>query len=229
MRANLLRSVSHDIRTPLTSILGSSSALTENSGLSEEDRAELAREIHKDAQWLVRVTENILSVTKFSGSDVHLRKEEEAVEEIIGSAIGKFRKTYGSMPIRVDRPDTTLFVPMDATLIEQVFLNLFENAVLHGKTTRSITVRIMREPSYVCFSVEDDGQGIDPLLLPRIFDEYFSSSSERTDERRSMGIGLSVCRAIIHAHGGDIIAYNNRQGGASIRFRLPYEENINEY
>ena len=225
MRADLLRSVSHDLRTPLTSMLGASSVLMEDQNLSPADRMDLAREINKDARWLVRMTENILSVTKFSGEGVKLKKEAEVVEEVLGSAIGKFRKNYGEIPINVDKPDEILMTAMDATLIEQVLINLLENAVMHGKTTTQIDVRIAREHKRVRVTVEDDGAGFAPQQLPHAFDGQSSvREGAHPDGRRNMGIGLSACRAILHAHGGDIEAYNRKSGGAGVSFWLPDEE-----
>ena len=149
MRANLLRAVSHDIRTPLSSILGATSTLLESQDLDETARRDLLLEVHKDAQWLVRVTENILSVTKFSADGVKLKLTEEVVEEIVGSAITKFRKTGGSISIQVHKPQDILLVPMEATLIEQVLLNLLENVVFHGKCATRIDIDIAEEPSRV--------------------------------------------------------------------------------
>ena len=166
MRANLLRAVSHDIRTPLSSILGATSTLLESQDLDETARRDLLLEVHKDAQWLVRVTENILSVTKFSADGVKLKLTEEVVEEIVGSAITKFRKTGGSISIQVHKPQDILLVPMEATLIEQVLLNLLENVVFHGKCATRIDIDIAEEPSRVCFHVSDNGAGIAEGVLP---------------------------------------------------------------
>lgn len=230
MRGNLLRSVSHDIRTPLTSILGASSLLMQDSALSEYERKDLLKEINKDAQWLVRITENILSVTKFTGEGVSLKKDSEAIEEILGSAIAKFRKSYGSIPISVSKPDKVLLVDMDATLIEQVLINLFENVVIHGETATRIDVKIVCEDDRVIFSIDDDGAGFPPQVLPHAFDGYIHGNSKcPSDDRRDMGIGLSVCQSIIRAHGGNISARNNERGGASICFWLPYEDHDDEY
>ena len=142
MRVNLLRSLSHDLRTPLASILGASSVLLEQKNLSLEERDELAQDIQKEAHWLSRVTENILSVTKFSGSGVALKKEEEVLEEIVSSAIVKFRRHHPEVAVTVERPENILLAPMDATLIEQVLTNLFENAAIHGKNATAIRVTI---------------------------------------------------------------------------------------
>ena len=228
MRANLLRSVSHDLRTPLTSIVGSSSVLLENKDLSASQREELLSEINKDARWLARITENILSVTKFSGTKVHIRKESEVVEEIVSSAIVKSRKNHPDIPVTVTKPDEILLAPMDATLIEQVLLNLLDNAAVHGRHTTRIHVQIFRHQKQVHIRVCDNGDGIPENVFPHLFDGYASAHRKNTDDTRSMGIGLSVCQSIVHAHDGQIHAKNDKNGGACFEFWLPADE-VNEY
>ena len=224
MRANLLRAIAHDIRTPLASILGASSALTEQE-LGREDQEELLDGIHRDAEWLVRVTENLLSVTRFSGEGDILRKEDEVLEEIIGSAVLKYRSTPGALPVAVDRPKDILVIPMDATLIGQVLQNLFDNVNAHAVGAGRIWLHIEEAEDAVSISMEDDGPGIPPQLLPQLERGSLSRSSSRPDDRRNMGIGLSVCRSIILAHGGSFTIENSRaHGGARFTFTLPYKE-----
>lgn len=222
-RANLLRSVSHDIRTPLTAIIGSSSLLLENDRLSPEERHELLSSIHQDARWLSQITENILSITKISGDRVELKREPEVLEEIIGSAIGKFRKHNPDILISVHKPDDILLASVDSMLIEQVLLNLLNNAVIHGRTTRHITITLQSRAQNVLITVADDGQGIPESVLPHLFDGS-AVSTQQADAQRNMGIGLSVCRTIVTAHGGKIVADHTPQG-ASFTFTLPvYKE-----
>lgn len=222
MRANLLRSVSHDIRTPLTAIIGSSSVLSEPNALSQEEQTELARSINRNAIWLLRMTENILSVTRFGSDGVVLEKTDEVVEEIVGSAITRFRKTSNnSIPVTVTGPEEILLVPMDATLVEQVLLNLLENVVQHAKTATAIQIQIEQFPGKVQISVLDNGCGIPKHLLPMLFDGYDAMVRDNADRNRRMGIGLAVCRAIVRAHDGEISAENQPAGGAAFRFWLP--------
>lgn len=228
MRANLLRSVSHDLRTPLTSIVGSSSVLLENEALSIQERSELIHEINKDARWLARITENLLSVTKFSGAQVQLNKEYEVVEEIVSSAIVKFRRSHEDIRVSVKKPEEILLAPMDATLIEQVLQNLFDNAVMHGKTTSAIAITIAEEDRRISIQVCDDGQGIQEQVFPHLFDGLASGYSAKSDDHRNMGIGLSVCQSILRAHGGSIQARNNENGGACFEIHLPAGED-NDY
>ena len=174
------------------------------------------------------MTENILSVTKFSTSDVELKKAEEVMDEIVSSAIVKFRRNYPQMPVSVRRPDQILLVPMDATLIEQVLINLFENVVMHAETATRITLSIQPHADRVNVEISDNGVGISAAVLPKMFDGSRSITPQNaSDRRRNMGIGLSVCNSIIRAHGGAMRAYNNSEGGASFSFWLPCEEDSN--
>lgn len=219
MRANLLRAIAHDIRTPLAAILGASSALSEQS-LPEADRQALAEAIQRDAGWLVRVVENLLSVTRFTG-DVALKKTDEVVEEIVGSAIVKYRRGEDALPVHVSQPETILTAPMDATLIEQVLLNLFDNVSAHAQTATGIWLTVAQQPGRVVLRVEDDGVGIPPAKLSKLFD---GQSQRRADDGRGMGIGLSVCRTIVRAHGGELTASRASRGGAAFTFDLPCME-----
>ena len=226
MKANLLRSVSHDLRTPLTSIIGSSSAVLENyDQFSDEVKKDLIGHVRDDAQWLVRLVENMLSITRFNEGAVQIDKVPQAAEEIAAEAVGKFKKRFNTLPVRVSVPDELLMVPMDATLIEQVLINLMENAVLHAEGATEIELRIRREGDLAQFSVLDTGAGIEPAVLPKLFEEMFPHAGElRGDGRRSMGIGLSVCMSIVRAHGGTMKAKNRATGGACVSFVLPMGE-----
>jgi two-component system sensor histidine kinase KdpD len=219
MRANLLRSVSHDIRTPLTAIMGLSATVEDSETLTDEGRG-MVEEIHQNAQWLLHLSENILSVTRFC---------DEGVEEIVGSAIRRFRKNCDTdIPITVSKPEEILLAPMDATLIEQVLLNLLENVAKHSPSATEIFIEIRAEGRRVWLTVADNGDGIPPQLLGVLFDGYLPLGAvEASDRSRHMGIGLSVCRAIVRAHGGEIYARNKIDGGAEFRFWLPAEEESN--
>ena len=227
MRANLLRSVSHDLRTPLASILGASSVLMDADASANVNRDEMLRQINREAKWLIRVMENLLSVTRFSGGSVSLKKDTEVVEEIVGSSIVKFRRNNPTISISVTKPEESLLAPMDATLIEQVLLNLFENVVAHGENASHIEVTIARAGNHAVLSVEDDGVGFPESLLKSVFDGRAMLLRSQPDGRRNMGIGLSVCRSIIRAHGGDITASNRARGGGCVKFWLPCEEEEN--
>ena len=221
MRANLLRSVSHDIRTPLTSIVGATSTILETPALSPAEQRDLLEDVRDDAQWLIQVVENLLSITRIGDDQARIHKEAEPAEEILGVAVQKFRKRYPAVSVEVCAPETLLFVPMDAILIEQVLSNLLENAVLHGKTTSHIRLSVQSDGSDALFSVRDNGQGIPPSLLPTLFDGTLKHSETSSgDGKRNMGLGLSVCLAIVRAHGGTMAA-KNLADGAEFTFRLP--------
>ena len=226
MQANLLRAVSHDLRTPLTTIIGSTNAVLENyDAFSDDVKRDLIGHVRDDAQWLVRLVENILSITRIKEGVVQIVKESEAAEEIAAEAVAKFRKRFEGVRVRVSVPDELLMVPMDATLIEQVLINLMENVVLHAQTATEIVLRIRRQGELAEFAVEDNGAGIDPKVLPMLFEEMFPHAQElRGDGRRNLGIGLSVCMSIVRAHGGTMSAGNLPSGGARVAFTLPMGE-----
>ena len=220
MYADLLRAVSHDIRTPLTGIVGATNVLLEqDGGLTQEQRQQLLRSTNEDAQWLIRIVENLLSITRISSEEAKVKKEPEPAEEVIESAVAKTHKHYPEVDIRVHLPAELMMVPMDPLLMEQVLVNLMENAVIHGET-HHINVTLSSEGNCAVFTVADDGRGIPQHLLPRLFDG--SARSDRSsDGKRSMGIGLSVCRTIVLAHGGVIRGDNRQEGGAVFTVTLP--------
>lgn len=229
-RSNLLRAVSHDLRTPLTAIVGASSAILENDEhLSREERLELLRDVRDDAQWLIRMVENLLTITRIDQSRAaKVVKTPEVGEEVLEAVVAKFRKQFSGFELAVQIPEEFLMIPMDAVLIEQVLFNLMENVVDHGEGANRITLSLERREDWAEFSVRDNGCGIEPTRLPKLFDGSASSAGEAGDRKRNMGIGLSVCRTIIKAHGGRIEAENAPEGGAIFRFRLPMEEESNE-
>lgn len=225
MRANLLRSVSHDIRTPLTAILGATSAVLENPQMSPSDRQVLLEDVRDDAQWLIQVVENLLSITRIGGDQARISKGPEAAEEILAEAARKFRRRFPSVPVSVSAPESLLLVPMDPILIGQVLSNLLENAVLHGETTTLIRLSVRQSGSFARFSVQDNGQGISEKALSTLFDGTLKHSETPSgDGKRNMGLGLSVCLAIVRAHGGTMEAHNLKTG-AEFSFQLSlYEE-----
>ena len=228
MYADLLRAVSHDIRTPLTGIVGATNVLLEQENtLTSEQRHELIRNANEEAQWLIRIVENLLSITRMGGDEAKVNKTPEAAEEIIEGAVGKFTRRWGTdIPVEVHLPEEFLLVPMDPLLMEQVLTNLMENAVLHGKTTRHITVTLCRSGDWARFIVEDDGQGIAPDRLEHLFDGTLQG--QQGDRGRSMGIGLSVCRTVVRAHGGRIRGENREEGGARFTVELPLDREIQQ-
>ena len=229
MRSNLLRSISHDLRTPLTGILGASSAILENGDqIDKKTHDTLLNDIREDSQWLIRMVENLLSITRIGDNATKIVKRAEAVEEIVAEAVGRIKTNYQSQKIKVSVPDELLFVPMDATLIEQVIINLIENAIKHSGKPCVIEVSVKIDENNAIFTVSDNGNGILDDDLPYLFEGYTLKQSYITDSTRGMGIGLSICKSIIAAHSGNISAKNKQTGGAEFSFSLPIMEDTYE-
>ena len=226
MRGNLLRAVSHDLRTPLTSIYGACSAMIDNFGDIPQDRQQkMLRDIQSDAQWLNRMVENLLSVTRVDADKVRLSKHSTVLEELVDALLVKFHKHYPDQKVQVEIPEEFVSIPMDPMLIEQVLMNLLENALFHAHGMKNLCLRVTLHDNTAVFHVEDDGCGIPPERMGRLFSGLLDSAAPADTGRSNMGIGLSVCSTIIKAHGGTITAENRPQGGATFRFTLEMEEN----
>ncbi len=227
MRSNLLRAISHDLRTPLTGILGASSAILENR-LDTKTHDKLVTHIKEDSQWLIRMVENLLSVTRINEGTINVAKTPEAAEEIVAEAISRIRKRFSQRKISVKVPDELLMVPMDGTLIEQVLINLIENAVKHSPENSTIQVEVKKSGQNAVFEVIDNGEGITGQDFPYLFESYVPDGQRSSDSSRGMGVGLSICMSIIKAHHGKMEAANKKTGGAIFRFTLPLGGEDNE-
>ena len=224
-RTNLLRSISHDIRTPLTSIIGSSSALLDNSNLSDDAKNMLISDIKSEAEWLIRMVENILSITRVNNASDLIGKNPEMLEEIIGETAHKFKKQFPGIALNISVPDKLLFVTADAMLIEQVILNALENAVYHGGSTTKIDISVTDKGGCANIKICDNGNGIDGEILKKLKQGAFvKEHTTAPDIKRNMGIGISVCKGIITAHGGTLSLHNGADGGAVFEFTLPLAE-----
>ena len=220
MRANLLRAISHDLRTPLTAISGSAVTLLENENLPDWQKKQLLGSINADAEWLIRMVENLLSVTRIGLESAHIEKQDEVAEEVIFSAISKFKTHFPGVKVIPHLPESVLLVPMDPVLIEQVLTNLLENSARHGGAGE-ITVSLARQGSVAVFTVEDNGTGIVREKLPHLFEGIgFLPEKNGVGGRSQMGIGLSVCMSIVKAHGGSMSA-RNTGAGTAVSFSLP--------
>ena len=225
MRGNLLRAVSHDLRTPLTSIYGACSAILENfDSLSREKQIRLLKDMQADSQWLNRMVENLLSVTRVDADKVRLSKHAVVLEELIDALLVKFHKHYPDTSVQVSIPEDFVSIPMDPMLIEQVLMNLLENAVFHAHGMRNLWLRVELQNRRAIFFVEDDGCGISEERMAHLFTGLLNSETAADSTRSNMGIGLSVCRTIIKAHGSELKAMNRPGGGAVFRFALEMEE-----
>ena len=226
MRANLLRAVSHDLRTPLTTIYGASSSIVENyDKLSDTQKLQMTNGIKEDSEWLIRMVENLLSITRIDSGTVKLIKTPTVLEELIDSVILKFKKRYHDQKVIIDIPDEHIVIPMDAILIEQVIVNILENAVHHAGDFTELSLKVFTIDKKAIFEIKDNGCGIPPEKLDRIFMGYNDKAEDTSDTKsRNAGIGLSVCATIIKAHGGDITAENAKECGAIFRFSLMTED-----
>lgn len=230
MRANLLRAISHDLRTPLTTIYGSSSAMVENADeLTKQQMMELADDIKEDAQWLIGMVENLLSVTKIDSGDVKLIKTPVVLEELIDSVLVRFKKRYPKQEVQIEIPDDFINIPMDAVLMTQVLVNMLENAVQHAKGMQNLILRVTAKGDEAVFEIVDDGCGIPKERMERIFTGYFETGDLPADnQKRNMGIGLSVCASVIKAHESELTVENLKEGGCCFRFALKMEVDENE-
>ncbi|MBR6794507.1 MAG: DUF4118 domain-containing protein, partial [Clostridia bacterium] len=230
MRANLLRAVSHDLRTPLTTIYGSGTTLLENGdAMTEEQKRTIVKGIKEDAEWLTRMVENLLSITRIDSSQVKILKTPTVLEELLDSVMLKFKKRYPDQQVEIEMPEKMVIIAMDAILIEQVIVNLLENAVQHGKGMKNLSVRVFVRYNKAVFEIEDDGCGIDPKHMGTLFCGYYTSEDEIADsQKKNAGIGLSVCATIIKAHNGSIEAENLKSAGVVFRFTLDIEEMSND-
>lgn len=226
MRANLLRAVSHDLRTPLTTIYGSSSTILENYDfLSDDQKKKMLNGIMEDSDWLTRMVENLLSVTRLDGENVKLIKTPTVLDELVDSVLVKFGKKYPDRTVNLSLPEDFTIIPMDAMLIEQVLFNILSNAACHAHGMTGIDFNVYLNDKKAVFEISDDGCGISPDRLNDIFSGYCVGETIPSDTKINSGIGLSVCSSIIKAHGGTISAENNQKGGATFRFDLETEEN----
>ncbi|MVX66682.1 DUF4118 domain-containing protein [Clostridium chromiireducens] len=222
LRSNLLRSVSHDLRSPLAGIKGSVSTIIETGNLiSEETKGELLQGIYDDTEWLIRLVENLLSMTRFDGGNLKIRKSIEIVEEVVYEAVQRTSKRFKDHKIEVTVPEEVIMVPMDGSLIEQVLINLFDNAVKFTPKGSVIEVNVYENNKNIIFEVIDNGMGISEEILPHIFERFFTNGDKISDSRRGVGLGLAICKSIVEAHGGTICAYNKESVGAIFRFNIP--------
>ena len=228
MRGNLLRAVSHDLRTPLTSIYGACSAIIENyDDIPRQKQLKLLADVQSDAQWLNRMVENLLSVTRVDADKVRLSKHSVVLEELIDALLVKFHKHYPETNVQVSIPESFVSIPMEPVLIEQVMMNLLENAVFHAHGMRNLCLRVELQGKYAVFFVEDDGCGISDERMSHLFTGLLDSEAPIDSGRSNMGIGLSVCRTIIKAHGSELKAGNRPSGGAVFSFALEMEDSGN--
>ena len=225
LRANMLRAISHDLRTPLTAISGNASNLLSNgTDFDEDTRRQLYSDIYDDSLWLINVVENLLSVTRIEDGRMALRPSAELVEEIVTEALNHVGRGRTDHVITFTCKDEWLMARADARLIVQVVVNIVDNALKYTPSGSHIDITAAREDDKVAVTIADDGPGVPPEVGERVFEMFFSGSNRAADSRRSLGLGLALCRSIITAHGGIISLSQNQPHGAVFRFTLPAEE-----
>lgn len=223
LRANLLRAISHDLRTPLTSIAGGSEFLLERfDNIDKETLHSMLSDISNDAQWMSSLVENLLNMTRIQDGRLTVNKTPELVEELLTAATSKVIKRAGQRKVDVKKNDADIFVHVDAQLMIQVIVNVLDNAFKHTVDNCNIEVSYrMSDNNNVTFEISDNGGGIAEDQIGKVFDMFFTSPQNGGDKQRGMGLGLSICKSIVEAHDGTIKAENNPQGGATFLINLP--------
>ncbi|HEX7670111.1 MAG TPA: ATP-binding protein [Polyangiaceae bacterium] len=225
LRSGLLSSVSHDLRTPLATIEGAATTmLQESAKLTPLAREELTRAIVEEAHRLGRLVRNLLDMTRLESGQLRPNKERQDVEELVGGALTRVEGRLQGRPVRTHIDDRLPFVPMDAVLVEQVLINLLENAIRHSPPSGAIEISARLVDRELLVEVTDTGSGLTPGTEERIFEKFYRGD---TDEGGA-GLGLSICRAIVSAHGGRIWAETRPQGGSTFQFVLPLGESVDE-
>lgn len=225
LRSNLLRAISHDLRTPLTSISGNAGVLMEKSiALTEEKKQEIYASIYDDSMWLVDLTENLLSITRIENGTMHLQMNAELIDDVLREAIAHVDRQAARHHIQVNLEDDLLMAKMDARLIVQVVINIVNNAIKYTPEGSHICISAEKEDRMVCIHIADDGPGISDEAKVHLFDMFYTAGIGKADSRRGLGLGLSLCQSIVEAHGGEIFVENNEPHGAVFSFTLPLEE-----
>ncbi len=225
LRANLLRSISHDLRTPLTSISGNASNLLSNGGwFDEETKKQIYTDIYDDAMWLINLVENLLSVTKIEEGRMNLKLSTELIEEIITEALCHVDRKSSEHKIQVKLEEEYMLVRVDARLLIQVIINMVDNAVKYTPKGSEIIISAKTEENMVRVEIADNGPGIPDEMKPRVFDMFYSGANRIADSRRSLGLGLALCKSIVVAHGGSIAVRNVVPHGTVFSFTLPAGE-----
>ena len=225
LRANLLRAISHDLRTPLTSISGNAAILLENpEQLGDSKRTALYESIYDDAIWLNGLVENLLTITRTENGTMKLNLQTELISDAVEEALRHLDRNASERRIVTEPSNEMLLVMMDAGLIVQVLINLINNAVKYTPEGAVITIGTSREEDKALVWVEDDGQGVPPGDEDRVFDMFYTGVKRSADSRRGIGLGLALCRSIVQAHGGEIRMKNIRPHGARFYFTLPLAE-----
>ncbi|MGN0115319.1 MAG: DUF4118 domain-containing protein [Acutalibacteraceae bacterium] len=225
LRANLLRSISHDLRTPLTSISGNASNLLSNGdSFDDETKKQLYADIYDDSMWLINLVENLLSVTRIEEGRLNLNISEDLMDDVITEALHHVNRKSVEHNITVENKEEFLLVKMDAKLMVQVIINIVDNAIKYTPKGSNIVIKTCKQGGNAIVSIADDGGGIPDEIKPRVFDMFYSGANKVADSRRSLGLGLSLCKAIVNAHSGKIEVSDNAPHGTVFTVTLPAGE-----
>ena len=225
LRSMLLRSVAHDLRTPLTALTGASSLLADEfERLLPEEQKKLAADISEEMTWLTNLVENILNMTRIGEGQLVLHKGCEVVDDVVNEALSHMARVLQNRNLEVLLPDEVITLPMDGKLIVQVLVNLLDNAVRHTLPDSSISLAVYARETEAIFEINDNGRGIEEEMTDRLFEGFVTSKNSVVDGKRGIGLGLTICKAVVEAHGGRIWAENRPEGGARFAFSLPMEE-----
>ena len=225
LRANLLRSISHDLRTPLTSISGNASNLLSNGPLFDaKTKKQMYADIYDDAMWLINLVENLLSVSRLEQGRMNLHLTTELIDEVVAEALRHINRKRAEYHFHVQSSDDYLLAQMDAKLIVQVLINILDNAMKYTPPGSDIEIGWKQEGKLIYISVADNGPGIPDQAKPHIFDMFYSASNQIADSRRSMGLGLALCKSIVNAHGGEIMVSDHKPHGSIFTFSVPAGE-----
>lgn len=224
LRSTLLRSVAHDLRTPLTALTGASALLADKfEQLSPEEQKKLAADISEEMIWLTNLVENILNMTRIGEGQLVLHKEDEVVDDVVNEALSHMSRILQNRHLDVSLPNDVVSLPMDGKLIVQVLVNLLDNAVKHTPPDGSIGLKVYVLEDTAVFEITDNGNGIDARLMDSLFDRFITGKNNIVDGKRGMGLGLAICKAVVEAHGGNIRAENGPDAGARFVVSLPME------
>lgn len=225
LRANLLRSISHDLRTPLTSISGNAGVLLDSSDrLSNERKIKIYSDIYEDSMWLIDLVENLLSITRIENGNIQINKEVELINEIVLEAMHHISKDSASHIIQLDLSDDFIFVKIDARLIIQVIINIVNNAIKYTPKGSIIRVTTKKIDQSLLLEISDDGEGIPDNQKEKLFEMFYTCNNLKGDSRRGLGLGLALCKSIIEAHEGSIKIVDNYPKGSVFAISLPLEE-----
>lgn len=225
LRSTLLRSVAHDLRSPLTALSGASTLLADDyERLSDQEKKQLAGDISEEMVWLSNLVENILNMTRINESRLELHLEDEVVDDVVGEAVSHMNRLLRTRRFKARLPDEVLMAPMDGKLIVQVLVNLLDNAVKHTPSDSEIELSVAKAGGEIEFCVADTGDGIDESVRDSLFEGFVTSDHGRSDSKRGMGLGLAICKAVVEAHRGEIHMEENRPKGSRFIFTLPMED-----